>query len=428
MKVEFCYLLLLILTLEISSATVRSRLKLVATLAEYGLKSEGTSIALRKTKRDIDRSISFLAEYQDTIVDYNVYTVEEYDPKKEPLSKPSQTVVTTEVRTIPLTNYKNTQYVGIISVGNPQQSIPVIFDTGSSNLWVTSSLCKDEPCITHKSYNPNKSKDFKKFGFGVQVSFGTGEISGEINQDTFTLGSISISCQKFGEIITEMGSVFQQGKFSGILGLAYPKMAAYGIVPVFDNIMAQKLLKKNVMGFYYSVNENTIGEITLGYIDPNRFTGKLNYYKVIDEFYWTIRIDDIRLGDESLGLCPLGCKAIVDTGTSLITGPTKGMKTLLKAIKVENNCKNYDIGVPLVFVIDGDEYKLNVSDYILKKEMFGRKVCRAMVMPLDVPAPHGPAWILGDVFMQKFYTVFNRDRNSVGFALAKHEEKKVTYE
>ena len=141
------------------------------------------------------------------------------------------------------------------------------------------------------------------------------------------------------------------------------------------------------MGFYYSVNENTKGEITLGYIDPNRFTGKLIYYNVIDQFYWTIKLDDIRLGKDSLGLCPSGCKAIVDTGTSLISGPTKDMRSLLKAIKIEHNCKNYDIGKALVFVIDGDEYTLNVSDYILKKEMFGRKTCRPLTMPLDVPLP-----------------------------------------
>ena len=248
--------------------------------------------------------------------------------------------------------------------------------------------------MSHKSYNPAKSKDFKKIGLGVQVnflknkvSFGTGEISGEINQDTFKLGSISITQQKFGEIINEMGNVFEQGHFSGILGLAFPKMAAYGVVPVFDNIMAQKLLKQNLMAFYYSVDEDTEGEITVGYIDPKRFTGKLTYYKVIDQFYWTIRLDDIRLGDKSLGLCPLGCKAIVDTGTSLIAGPTNSIKTLLKAIGIDRNCKNYDIGKPLIFVLDGDEYSLNVSDYILKKEMFGRKTCRTLAMPLDVPAP-----------------------------------------
>ena len=294
-------------------------------------------------------------------------------------------------------------------------------------MWVTSSLCKSFACASHPSYNPNESKDFKKIGLGVQVTFGTGRISGQINQDTFTLGNIKIPRQKFGEILREDGDVFQAGKFSGILGLAYPKMAAYGIVPVFDNIINQSLLKKNVMSFYYSVNESTEGEITLGYIDPNRFTGKLAYYPVIDKFYWAIALDDIRIGKKSLGLCNNGCKAIADTGTSLITGPTQDLAKLLHAIPVDNDCSHYDDAEPLVFVFGGDEYVFEVKDYILKKEAGGRKFCRAMMMPLDVPFPHGPAWILGDVFMQKFYTVFNRDRNSVGFALANHDEKKKSY-
>lgn len=346
-------------------------------------------------------------------------------------------IVTTEdgsesdntIKRIPLRNYKNTQYVGVISVGNPPQSVPVIFDTGSGNLWVTSSLCKSFACASHPSYNRGESSDFKKIGLGVQVQFGTGRIQGQINQDTFTLGNIKIPGQKFGEILKEEGAVFQAGKFSGILGLAYPKMAAYGIVPVFDNIINQKLLKHNIMSFYYSVNENTEGEITLGYIDQNRFKGKLSYYPVIDKFYWTIKLDDIRLGKKSLGLCSDSdaCRAIVDTGTSLITGPTRDLMKVLKAITVENDCRNYETSDPLVFVFNGDEYKLNVPDYIMKKEAGGRKFCRAMMMPLDVPFPHGPAWILGDVFMQKFYTVFNRDRNAVGFALANHDEKKKSY-
>jgi len=223
--------------------------------------------------------------------------------------------------------------------------------------------------------------------------------------------------------------VFQAGKFSGILGLAFPKMAAYGIVPVFDNIINQKLLKKNVMSFYYSVNEGTDGEISLGYIDPNRFTGPLKYYPVIDKFYWTIRLDDIRLGNKSLGLCQDedGCRAIVDTGTSLITGPTGDVRKLLHEITVNNDCSGYDKSEPLVLVFGGDEYKLDVPDYIMKKNIFGKESCRALMMPLDVPFPHGPAWILGDVFMQKFYTIFNRDRNAVGFALANHSEPKKNY-
>jgi hypothetical protein len=37
---------------------------------------------------------------------------------------------------------------------------------------------------------------------------------------------------------------------------------------------------------------------------------------------------------------------------------------------------------------------------------------------LIVPAPRGPIFVLGDTFMKKFYTVFDRDNNKIGFALA----------
>merc|ERR1711957_987743 len=47
--------------------------------------------------------------------------------------------------------------------------------------------------------------------------------------------------------------------------------------------------------------------------------------------------------------------------------------------------------------------------------------------PIDVPRPRGPIFVFGEYFLRKFYTVFDRDRNVMGFSVANHNAKDINY-
>lgn len=49
--------------------------------------------------------------------------------------------------------------------------------------------------------------------------------------------TIKVKEQTFAEVTEEIGEVFSQVEFSGIMGLAYPAMAANDFTPLFDNMM-----------------------------------------------------------------------------------------------------------------------------------------------------------------------------------------------
>lgn len=59
---------------------------------------------------------------------------------------------------IPLENYDQMQFYGRVSVGTPPQEFNVIFDTGSSDIWLPEASC--DVCAGKRRYQPSASTSY----------------------------------------------------------------------------------------------------------------------------------------------------------------------------------------------------------------------------------------------------------------------------
>lgn len=195
-------------------------------------------------------------------------------------------------------------------------------------------------------------------------------------------------------------------------------------------------------------------------------------------------MDDIYIDNTPINICPNGpCKLVIDTGTSIMTGPSNDLETLLNKIPLDN-CENvshlpelgFKIG-DLLYTIKPEEYvifsqrirssfleisknesstiknmnlnsitksgnankaenslnsktetktKVKIKESLMlnmlseKDRMHIKKgkqsMCKRAFMPLDVDKPRGPLWVLGDIFLRKYFVVFDRDQKRIGIA------------
>lgn len=328
---------------------------------------------------------------------------------------------------IVLSDVMNAQYFGEVGIGTPPQMFRVIFDTGSSNLWVPSQHCSllNIACHTHRRYKDNHSSTFAKNGTEFSIQYGTGSLTGYISKDNVKMGEMTIKGQLFAEAIKEPGYTFVAAKFDGILGMGFPTIAVTGAVPVFNNMIDQGLVEEPVFAFWLNrqLDAEKGGELTLGGMDPEHYKGNITWAPVTLSAYWEFKVDSMVFGGEDL--CAGGCNAIADTGTSMLTGPVDAVAKIVKATGATSvsgismlDCSTISSLPTFTITISGTKFPLTPEQYVLKISEFGQTSCLLGIMGMDIPAPAGPLWILGDVFHGPYYTVYDMGNKQVGFAEA----------
>lgn len=195
---------------------------------------------------------------------------------------------------------------------------------------------------------------------------------------------------------------------SGILGLGYNTISVDKLPTFIDSAD----LTDKSFSFYLHLNPEK-SFITLPGFEESAKAGDFQYHNVVEQRYWSLQLTGLKQGDTPID--PMGFKAVIDSGTSVIVGPNTLVEPLIKGITVNDDCSGVSDLPNITFKIDDTEYVLEPSDYVLSVTQGNDTECVLGIMGQDFPAKFD-YFILGDSFIRKFYTHFDKNNNRVGFA------------
>lgn len=318
-----------------------------------------------------------------------------------------------------------TAYWGSISLGTPPQPFKVIFDTGSGNLIVPSSTCNSAGCKPHTKYNTKSSTTSsaiqnEKGEGNAEISFGTGNIAGDFYRDRMCIGDSLCIDSNFIAADQESTEPFQEIPFDGIMGLGFKDLSMGKGFNIIDDLADGGMLPGGQVSFY--LTDGGDSEVTFGGYKSEYLASDILWARVDLESYWQVSIDDITFDNQPKKLCGGGCNVAVDTGTSMLAGPSDLVDKLTNMLGAKDDCSNFNSLPKLGFQIGDKVLNLKPDDYMDSKG----SECSLSFMSLDVPPPKGPLFIFGDPFLRRFVTIFDRNGagsgSRVGFAVAKHSD------
>ena len=312
-----------------------------------------------------------------------------------------------------LHNAGNTEFLAVLDVGTPPKPHELIVDTGSSNTWVAGSICRMPGCNAMQRYDPSRSETWEplpdegsKADGTFQLTYGTGSCAGFLGRDVLFVGGTSV-LHPLG-VATTVAPFFENVPYAdGILGLGMRSLSDGDLPTLLDSMKTANKISRRVMAVYLaSEGEEVPSQMTFGGPDTALYKGTMEYVPLLPlrgrYLYFIIKFDGFWVDGLQLPLrCRGGCKAVIDSGTSLLLGPPDDISKTTLALGV-SGCrptKGLQVGIA------GKLYTIPPSVLTLSDGTECVSALQADTMMPDL-------FIFGDTFFRAVYTVCLPNSNS----------------
>ncbi|KAF9895920.1 hypothetical protein BX616_008534, partial [Lobosporangium transversale] len=215
----------------------------------------------------------------------------------------------------------------MISLGTPAQNFSMVFDTGSSDMWVPTQACKSISCLTLLRYNSTASSTYHAEGKAFDIKYGDdSHVSGVTGLDHMHISGATIANQSFGMASVDDSTIAKKG-IEGVVGLGFGRVAnVKGYTTIVETMLARKMIVQPIVSLWMGrqrmggSNEGSGGAFIFGGVDTTKYIGNFTWAPIVDKNTWKIRINAVSIAGTDLDLSG---NALVDSGTSLIILPAK---------------------------------------------------------------------------------------------------------
>jgi len=253
------------------------------------------------------------------------------------------------------------------------------------------------------------------------------------------MGGFSVPSQTF-LLGSELSDGLINAPVTGIMGLAFQSLSATQSTPFWQELINSGALASPEMGVWLSraSSEDSDKEVsvidgepevpggifTLGGANTTLFSGDLEFLNTQGTSYWLLNVETLTAQSQTISLGSSQLAAI-DTGTTLLGGPTEAVQNFYSAIEGSAPAGGGMYTFPCSTTINatlsfgGTAWSINPDDLNLGPVSRHSPDCTGGIFDVsfgtNIPGDSQiPSWIVGDVFLKNVYTVFRGTTSSDG--------------